>query len=187
MPVGEKILAALFLSVAPRTAGFNTVDLTQLSESGNLLTNIFMLIGGCPGSTAGGIKTTTIAVLVLSAFASSQGRTRVKAFKYAIDRDTIRQASSIVLIYLSMAMAAIMIFCALEPVSLKDAMFEINSAIATVGLTLGITPSLHVGGKIVIIILMYAGRLGGMTFIMLFAEKKSEAPIDRPNGKLLIG
>ena len=112
---GEKALSALFLAVTPRTAGFNTVDMAQLSESGNLLTNVLMLIGGSPGSTAGGIKTTTVAVLLLSTFASGRGSTRVHAFRYSIDRDTIRQANSILLTYLSMSTAAILAICCLDP------------------------------------------------------------------------
>lgn len=187
MSVGEKLLASFFESVTPRTAGFNTTDLNALSESGNLLTNFLMLIGGSPGSTAGGIKTTTVAVLFLSVIASSKGFTRVNAFHFSIDRDTLRQASSIVFIYLGMAIAAIMALCALDPVSIKQAMFEVNSAIATVGLTLGITSTLSAASRIILIILMYAGRLGGLSFILLFSERRSEPPIDRPAGKLLIG
>ena len=187
MSFGEQLLASFFESVTPRTAGFNTTDLNALSESGNLLTNFFMLIGGSPGSTAGGIKTTTVAVLALSVIASSKGYTRVNAFRFNIDRDTLRQASSIVFIYLGMAMAAIMAVCAFDPVSLKQAMFEVNSAIATVGLTLGITSTLSAASRIVLIILMYAGRLGGLSFVLLFSERRSEPPIDRPAGKLLIG
>ena len=184
---GERLLSAFFLAVTPRTAGFNTVDMARLSESGNLLTNVLMLIGGSPGSTAGGIKTTTVAVLLLSAFASGRGSTRVHAFRYSIDRDTIRQASSILLVYLSMAAAAIMAICCFDPIALKAAMFEVNSAIATVGLSLGATPTLSDASHIVLILLMYAGRIGGLTFVLLFAQRGSEPPLDRPSGKLLIG
>ncbi|MDY4230646.1 MAG: TrkH family potassium uptake protein [Candidatus Faecousia sp.] len=184
---GGKALSALFLAVTPRTAGFNTVDMAQLSESGNLLTNVLMLIGGSPGSTAGGIKTTTAAVLLLSTFASGRGSTRVHAFRYSIDRDTIRQASSILLTYLSMSTAAILAICCLDPVSLKATMFEVNSAIATVGLSLGVTPTLSAPSHIILILLMYAGRIGGLTFVLLFAQRRSDPPLDRPSGKLLIG
>ena len=184
---GEKALSALFLAVTPRTAGFNTVDMAQLSESGNLLTNVLMLIGGSPGSTAGGIKTTTVAVLLLSTFASGRGSTRVHAFRYSIDRDTIRQANSILLTYLSMSTAAILAICCLDPVPLKAVMFEVNSAIATVGLSLGVTPALSAPSHIILILLMYAGRIGGLTFVLLFAQRRSDPPLDRPSGKLLIG
>lgn len=187
MSFPERLLAAFFQAVTPRTAGFNSLDMNALSESGNVLTNVLMLIGGSPGSTAGGIKTTTIAVLLLSTIASARGRSRVNAFRYSIDRDIIRQSCSILMIYLLMAMIAIMALCATDPVTVKQATFEVCSAIGTVGLSLGITPELSAGGHITLILLMYAGRLGGLTFVLLFGEKRSEPPVDRPNGKLMLG
>lgn len=187
LSVTQKLTAAFFQSATPRTAGFNTTDLNALSESGNLLTNVLMLIGGSPGSTAGGIKTTTVAVLLLSMLVSARGRRRVNAFRFRIDNDTLRQASSILHIYLSIAIVSLLVICALEPITVKQALFEINSAIATVGLTLGVTPKLCAASKILLMLLMYAGRLGGLTFAMVFTEAKTEAPIDRPAGKLLIG
>ncbi len=187
LTVPQKLLAAFFQSVTPRTAGFNTLDLTKLSESGNLLTNVLMLIGGSPGSTAGGMKTTTVAVLLLCTWTSARGRRRDHAFCYSLDRDMLRQAASIVMIYLTMAIVAILLLCAMEPITIKQAMFEVNSAIATVGCTLGITPQLGVTSQILVILLMYVGRLGGLTFTLIFARQRPEPPIDRPTGKLLIG
>ena len=184
---GDKLLASFFEAVTPRTAGFNTVDLNSMSNSGNMLTNILMLIGGSPGSTAGGIKTTTIAVLILSTIASARGHTRVTAFRFNIDRDLIRQACSIVCLYLIMAITAIVAICAFDPVGVKEVMFEVNSAIATVGLSLGITPALSAASHVVLVLLMYAGRIGVLTFILAFSERSTEPPVDRPNGKLLIG
>ena len=187
LSVPGKILASFFQSVSPRTAGFNTIDLAQLSESGNLLSNVLMLIGGSPGSTAGGMKTTTVAVLLLCTWTSARGRRRDNVFHYSLDRDMLRQACSIVMIYLVMAITAILILCAIEPVTVKEAMFEINSAIATVGSTLGITPHLGLGGRFLLILLMYVGRLGGLTFTLIFAQQRPEPPVNRPTGKLLIG
>ena len=187
MPLSERVLASLFQSVTPRTAGFNTVDMAALSEPGNLLTNVFMLIGGSPGSTAGGVKTTTVAVLLLSAISSARGRSRVNAFHYSIDRDSIRQACSILVIYLAMAIVALLALCAIEPITLTQGMFEVNSAIGTVGLSMGITPTLCTASRLILILLMYAGRIGGLTFVLLFSERRSEAPIDRPSGKILLG
>ena len=187
LTVPQKLLAAFFQSVTPRTAGFNTLDLTKLSESGNLLTNVLMLIGGSPGSTAGGMKTTTVAVLLLCTWTSARGRRRDHAFCYSLDRDMLRQAASIVMIYLTMAIVAILLLCAMEPITIKQAMFEVNSAIATVGCTLGITPQLGTVSQILVILLMYVGRLGGLTFTLIFARQRPEPPIDRPTGKLLIG
>lgn len=183
----EKLLAAFFQSVTPRTAGFSALDYSRLSEAGGLLTNILMLIGGSPGSTAGGIKTTTIAVLLISTVASACGRNRVHVFRYSIDRDTLRQASSILVIYLTMAIVAILAICAIEPSSLSDVMFEVNSAVATVGLSMNLTPSLSAISHGILILLMYAGRIGGLTFVLLFSERRTDPPVDRPNGKLLIG
>ena len=183
----QKLLAAFFQSVSPRTAGFNSIDLTRLSESGNLLSNVLMLIGGSPGSTAGGMKTTTVAVLLLCTWTSARGRRRDHAFRYSLDRDMLRQACSIVMIYLILALSAMMLLCAIEPVTIKEAMFEINSAIATVGSTLGITPHLGLAGRFLIILLMFVGRLGGLTFTLIFARQRPEPPIDRPTGKLLVG
>lgn len=187
LPFFQKLMASFFQAVTTRTAGFNTVDLTELSVSGNLLTDVLMLIGGSPGSTAGGIKTTTAAVLFLSAVASCRGRMRVNTFHYSIDRETLRQASSILLIYGGMILTALLAFCAIEPVALDQAAFEVVSAIATVGLSLGITTTLSAGGKIILILLMYAGRLGALTFMLSFAQHKAEPPRDRPAGKILIG
>ena len=132
-----------------------------------------MLIGGSPGSTAGGIKTTTVAVLFLSTLASARGRYRVNAFRYSIDRDTIRQACSIVVIYLGLTFLSILLLCATEGAGGKAASLEVCSAVATVGLSLGLTPSLSLAGKLLLILLMYAGRLGGLSFVLIFGEKKS--------------
>lgn len=187
LSVPEKLLAAFFQSVTPRTAGFNTIDLGKLSESGNLLTNVLMLIGGSPGSTAGGMKTTTVAVLLLSTWTSARGRRRDNVFRYSLDRDMLRQAASIVMIYLTMAITAILAICAIDPITIKEAMFEVNSAIATVGLTLSVTPTLSTASHLILTFLMYVGRLGGLTFTLIFAQQRPEPPIDRPAGKLLIG
>lgn len=187
MTFGDKLLASFFQSVTPRTAGFNTADLNAMSEGGNVLTNVLMLIGGSPGSTAGGIKTTTVAVLLLSTLASARGHTRVTVFRYSIDRDMIRQACSIICLYLMMAITAIVAICAFDPVTVKQAMFEVNSAIATVGLSLGITSTLSAASRVALILLMYAGRIGVLTFILVFSERRTEPPVDRPNGKILIG
>lgn len=183
----QRVLASLFQSVSPRTAGFNTVDLSALSESGNLLTDVLMLIGGSPGSTAGGIKTTTVAVLFLSAVASAKGRMRVNAFRFSVDRETLRQASSVVMIYLSLALLSVLTLCAIEPFSMKEILFEVCSAVGTVGLSMGITPQLGAVSRVILILLMYAGRLGGLTFVLLFSQRRSDPPLERPAGKILIG
>ena len=146
-----------------------------------------MLIGGSPGSTAGGIKTTTVAVLFLSAVASAKGRMRVNAFRFSVDRETLRQASSVVMIYLSLALLSVLTLCAIEPFSMKEILFEVCSAVGTVGLSMGITPQLGAVSRVILILLMYAGRLGGLTFVLLFSQRRSDPPLERPAGKILIG
>ena len=139
----------MFQAVTPRTAGFNTIDLTKLSESGKALTTVLMFIGGSPGSTAGGIKTTTFAVLVLSALAAAKRYGSVTVFKRKLDENTIVQASSILSVYIACVFTSVLIICAVEPYSLTQILFETVSAIGTVGLTLGITPTLCATSKIV--------------------------------------
>ena len=187
MTLAQKVMYAFFQSVTTRTAGFNTFDLTTLSESGNILTNLLMFIGGSPGSTAGGIKTTTFALLLLACVASSKNDRSVRVFRYRIEENTVREASSIAFIYLMMAIISCLIICAIEPFGIKEIMFEVISAIGTVGLTLGITPLLTTASKLILALLMFAGRIGGLTFILTLSEREKQIPIERPVGKILIG
>jgi len=183
----QKLLAAMFQSVTPRTAGFNTIDLTTLSDSGKLLTTILMFIGGSPGSTAGGIKTTTFAVLLLSAFAASRRYGSVTVFRRRLDDKTIVQASSIITVYFACLFVAISIICAIEPFSFMEVLFETVSAIGTVGLSLGITPELMLPSKLILILLMFMGRVGGLTLMLVLAERRINIPISRPTTQILIG
>ncbi len=183
----KQLLSALFQSITPRTAGFNSVDMKALSEPGTALTIVLMFIGGSPGSTAGGIKTTTLAVLVLAAVASARGREEVSALHYRIGDEMLRQAASIAAIYLAMVFAATLAICSLEPYPAEDVIFEVVSAIGTVGLTRGITPTLCAGSKLILTLLMYAGRIGGLTFALTLSQRREQAPLSRPEGKLLIG
>lgn len=187
LSLGQKVLAAMFQSVTPRTAGFNTVDLTNLSESGRVLTIILMFIGGSPGSTAGGIKTTTFAVLLLSTLASARRYGHVNVFKRRLDDNTIVQASSILTVYASCVLISMLILCAAEPFPVGQILFETVSAIGTVGLTLGITPSLCAISKIVLILLMFTGRVGGLSLMLVLAERRISVPKNRPTVQILIG
>ncbi|MDD3369483.1 MAG: TrkH family potassium uptake protein [Lachnospiraceae bacterium] len=182
----SQILCALFQSVTTRTAGFNTVDYANLSESGQLLTMILMLIGGSPGSTAGGVKTTTFMLLIVMAVAAAKNKPTT-IFHYSIDRDTMRQATSIATIYLFLVMAGAMALCMWEPFPMSDILFEATSAIGTVGLTMGITGSLSAYSKILIALLMYIGRIGGLSFALSLSEQRRQAPMRRPYGKISIG
>lgn len=183
----DKAIAALFQSVTPRTAGFNTIDMAGLSESGSFLTIILMFIGGSSGSTAGGIKTTTLTVLLLSALASSRRIRHVTAFKRRIDDGLIREAGAFFIVYLAVVTVAAMLLCALEPFSVKEALFEVVSAIGTVGLSMGVTPSLGAAAKVIIMLLMFVGRVGWLTLVFALAGKHFDPPIERVPEKILIG
>ncbi|PKM72132.1 MAG: Trk family potassium uptake protein [Firmicutes bacterium HGW-Firmicutes-16] len=183
----QKVLSSVFQSVTPRTAGFNSIDEAALSESGKLLSTVLMFIGGSPGSTAGGIKTTTFAVLLLSALAAARGHGGVTVFKRKLDDNTIVQASSIFTVYAACLFTAVLIICAIEPYSFTQVLFESVSAIGTVGLTLGITPTLCSASKLILIMLMFTGRVGGLSLMLVLAERRKNIPISRPTTHILIG
>ncbi len=183
----DKMIAALFQSITPRTAGFNIVDMANLSESGSFLTIILMFIGGSSGSTAGGIKTTTLAVLFLNVFASSRKIRHVKVYKRRIEDNLVREAGAFFTVYLATVTAATMLLCAIEPFSLKEILFEVVSAIGTVGLTIGITPYIGTVSKVVIILLMFVGRVGWLTLVFALAGKHFDPPVERVPEKILIG
>lgn len=183
---GKKVLLSLFQAVTPRTAGFATVPMSELSDAGALLTMVLMLVGGSPGSTAGGLKTTTVAV-VLICTAASVKKSPPTALRRRIDDDTVRQATAIVVIYLTAAVVATCALCAVESAPLRDALFEVISAIATVGLSTGITPTLGVAAKLILTALMFAGRIGGLTMAIALTGEQGASPVKFPSGKLLVG
>ena len=165
MTVPQRLLASFFQSVTTRTAGFNTVDLTKLSESGNLLSDLLMLVGGSPGSTAGGIKTTTLAILLLALRAAFTSDHQVHCFGRRIPAQVITRTLVVSVLYGTLFLVASMALIQLEPVTMEEALFECASAIGTVGLTLGITPELGAVSKGILILLMYLGRVGGLTLV----------------------
>ncbi|MGN1023853.1 MAG: TrkH family potassium uptake protein [Lachnospiraceae bacterium] len=162
---GTRVLASLFQSVTCRTAGFNTTDLSRFSESGILLMIFLMLIGGSPGSTAGGMKTTTAALLFASAISVFRRQDDTVMFRRRVDDDTVRQAAAILMMYLLLFGGSAMVISRVEHVPLLSAMFETGSAVGTVGLTLGLTPKLGALSHLILIVLMYFGRVGGLTII----------------------
>ena len=182
-PMGRRIFLSLFQSVTPRTAGFNTADLTALSETGQTLTIGLMLIGGSPGSTAGGMKTTTAAVLVACAVAVFRRRENGRYFGRRIADDTVKNALTVFLMYISLFLLGGMIISRVEELPILTCLFETASAIGTVGLTLGITPGLHLVSKLILISLMFLGRIGGLTLIFatLFANRitLSKLPLEK--------
>jgi len=181
-----KALAALFQSVTPRTAGFASVDQATLSESGSFLTIFLMFVGGSPGSTAGGIKTTTMAVVLIGLAASASG-SQPTVFRRRIDDETIRTASAVSTIYFFLVLFSTMVICRLEPFPLKDVAFEVVSAVGTVGLSMGITSHLHAAAKLILTFLMYSGRIGGLTAVIILSQGRKTPAVSHPAAKLLIG
>ena len=187
MSVGERILASFFQSVTTRTAGYNTVDLTELTQSGQMIMILLMLIGGSPGSTAGGMKVTTLAVLFATAVAVFRRRPNAHIFGRRIPNDTAHYAATVLILYLSLFLAGgIFIGCA-ENMPIVPALFEAASAIATVGVTLGITPDLCAASKVVLIILMFLGRVGGMTIVYAALSTKHPYVSEFPQEKIMVG
>ncbi len=167
---GGKVLAAFFQTVTPRTAGFNTVDLNALSQAGKLLIIVLMLIGGNSGSTAGGMKTTTVAMLYLAVLSTVRRDNEIAAFGRRIEDKTLRHASTIITIYLSLALVGAVVLNQLDGVSMIAALFETSSAVATVGLSLGITGGLCVVSKLLLIAFMFFGRVGCLTMIFAMGD-----------------
>ena len=187
MTIGQKFLAATFLSVTSRTAGYVTVDMSTLSEAGGLFAVVLMCIGGAPASMAGGIKITTMTILVYAIICESRGENDVTIFKRRLEDDLVKQAAVIALIYVTAIIASTMLICTLEDFSLREILFETASAASTMGASMGITPYLSVPSKIIIMILMFGGRIGGLSLFLFFGEKKRQGNIARPIEKVLIG
>ncbi len=187
MPVGKRILASLFQSVTPRTAGFNTVDLTAISDTGLYLMIILMLIGGSPGSTAGGMKTTTIAVLFSSAFSVFRKKDNAELMKRSVDDGTVKTASAIFMMYITLFLFGGMAISAIENLPITSCLFETASAVGTVGLTLGITPTLGIASKLILIILMFFGRVGGLTLIYAAFGTNKKQVAKLPTDTIAVG
>ena len=183
----ETILGALFCSVTPRTAGFNTVDIAGLTDCSKLLTVILMFIGGSPGSTAGGAKTTTVVVMLLSAVAMIRSTYGTNIFGRRLEEETIKKASTVFMINLTLALTAVMVLLAIQPLNFMDVLLEVFSAIGTVGMSTGVTRELNIWSKLIIILLMYCGRLGSLSFVLIFAKRKAVPHIQCPQEKMLVG
>jgi trk system potassium uptake protein TrkH len=186
-PMGMRIWTSLFQSVTPRTAGFCTTDLTKLSETGLLLLIGLMLIGGSPGSTAGGMKTTTLAVMLSTAVSVFRRREHTRFFGRRIADDIVRNAATILTMYLTLFLVGGCIISRLEGLPLLDCLFETASAVGTVGLTLGITPALGGVSRMILILLMYFGRVGGLTLIYAALSGRQGNTARLPQEKLTVG
>lgn len=186
LPMKERFLSALFQAVTPRTAGFNTVDLTLMSGASLTVMIILMLIGGSPGSTAGGMKTTTAAVLFANAFAIFARKEDAHFFGRRIEQDAIRNASTILMMYLTLFLGSAIGISMIEGLPIGVCLFETASAIGTVGLSLGVTPGLGVISQLILILLMFFGRVGGLTLI--YAAVSGSKRVSRlPQEKINVG
>ena len=187
LPTGTQLLVSFFQSVTTRTAGFNTVALSAMSGASKGIMILLMLIGGAPGSTAGGMKTTTLGVLLANAVATFRQRDNAQFFKRRIDCNTVKTASTILTMYLTLFFGGGIFISVYEHLPLSDCLYETSSAVGTVGLTLGITPQLHIPSQIVLIILMYLGRVGGLTLIYATLSGKKVGNAKLPQEKITVG
>ena len=187
LPLGERIQTALFQSVTPRTAGFNTVDLSAMSGASLGVMILLMLIGGSPGSTAGGMKTTTLAVLLANAAATFRRRDSAQFFGRRLDCGAVKTAATILTMYLVLFFGGGVFISIYENLPLSSCLYEAASAAGTVGLTLGITPQLHIPSQMVLIALMYLGRVGGLTLIYAALSGKKTSNAKLPLEEITVG
>ena len=187
LPAGNRLLASFFQSVTPRTAGFNTVNLSAMSSASQGVMILLMLIGGSPGSTAGGMKTTTLAVLLANAVATFRQRDSAQFFGRRVDCSAVKTAATILMMYLVLFFGGAVFISAYENLSLSTCLYETASAVGTVGLTLGITPQLHITSQMVLITLMYLGRVGGLTLIYAAFSGKKATGAKMPKETIMIG
>ena len=182
----EKIMSSLFLSISTRTAGFSTMDISQLSDAGLLLTMFLMFIGGGVGSTSGGIKTTTIAVLLAAIVAFIKGKKDVVIFKRKIENNTIRHAATILIVYMTAVLGSTVLICFMDGIRLQDALFETVAAVSTVGYSRIGVQNMGTMSRVIMMILMYGGRIGFVSLLTMFWEQ-DEAAMEYPSEKIMIG
>lgn len=188
MSTGNQILSSFFLSVSPRTAGFNTVDLAQLSPASKLIHLIYMFIGGNPGSTAGGAKTTTVAVLFISAWSNIRNNEDCNIFGRRLEGDILKRAVTIIMTNITLIIISVIIISAVQrEISMGDITFEIFSALNTVGMTTGITRDFNTLSRFIVAFLMFCGRVGSVSFVLVFAENKKYISAKNPIEKISIG
>ncbi|MGE7827793.1 TrkH family potassium uptake protein [Paenibacillus sp. NPDC093718] len=184
---GGKFFGALFQSVTPRTAGANTIDITGLRQATQFFIVILMFIGASPGSTGGGIKTTTFTIMVGAVIAMMRGREDIVMFRYRLAQERVLKALTIALLALLLVLTVSMILSTTEEGDFLEILFETTSAFGTVGLSMGLTPDLTVFGKVLISITMFAGRLGPLTLAYALGPKKGKELYRHPEGKMIIG
>lgn len=187
MSFGEQVLVSFFSSVTPRTAGFNSVDTAALSPGSKLLTMILMFIGGSSGSTAGGVKTSTVAVLAVCLASGVLGKRDPEIYGRRISNDDARRAGVMVFMNISLALGGALLISLAQDFELTDLLFEVMSAMGTVGMTTGITRELNSFSAIVITLLMYLGRVGSVSFAMALLERRAHSPVRCPEEAVTIG
>lgn len=184
--IGQRFLLSLFQAITPRTAGFNTAQLAEMSGGSQSLMITLMLIGGSPGSTAGGIKNTTLAVLIATAVATFRRREDAQFFGRRVDGSVVKQAVTVLGMYLVLFYGGALAISTLEGLPMSACLYETASAVATVGLTLGITPTLGAASQLILSALMFLGRVGGLTLIYA-AFSSSPVHSRLPQEKITVG
>lgn len=186
MRPGQRILAALFQSVTPRTAGFNSLDIAALSDGSKFLTMLLMFVGAAPGGTGGGVKITTLAVIAAAVAASVRSREDISLGRFRLENETLFRAFCGTATYLALTVCGIIVLCA-QGSAFTDSTFECLSAIGTVGLTTGITRALPALSHLMLIVLMYAGRVGSLTVFLAVSEAGPRHKLKDPIGKIIVG
>ena len=186
-PVGKQILVSLFQSATTRTAGFNTADTAALRDSSKLWMAMLMFTGGNPGSTAGGIKTTTLAVLLIYLRSTLRRTKGAEIFGRRLEEDVVKRAAAILTLSLLLDLFGTLILTAVEQLPLADVLFEVVSALGTVGISVGITGSLKTVSKLILMLLMYCGRMGSLTFALIFTENRQTSPAQKPTERIPVG
>ncbi len=186
-PLSQRVLMALFQAVTPRTAGFNTMDIESLTEAGRIVLVGLMLTGGAPGSTAGGVKVTTAFVLMASAVASLRMKTDIACFKRRIAPQSLQQAVTIFLLYLGLFAGSTFLISEIDAIPVIDCMVETSSALGTVGLSIGLTEHLSVASQLILIGLMYFGRVGALTMIYTLNNQYRPNRGRLPEEKITVG
>ena len=186
-PVGKQILLSLFQSATTRTAGFNTAKTAALGDSSKLWMAMLMFVGGNPGSTAGGIKTTTLAVLLIYLRSTLRRTKGAEMFGRRLEEEAVKRAAAILTLSLMLDLFGTLALTALEQLPLADVLFEVVSALGTVGISVGITGGLSAVSKLILMFLMYCGRMGSLTFALIFTENRQTSPAQKPTERISVG
>jgi len=188
MSFGNKLVNSYFSATTPRTAGFNSISNSEMSPASKLITMAYMFIGGSPGGTAGGVKTTTFGIIIFTLIAVLKGRSDVEIYKKKLSQSTVYKAIAIFFLGLTIVVIGVMILSINEiGATFEEIVYEVLSAFGTVGLTMGITPGLQSISKVTLILIMYMGRVGPLTVMLALSNKQEKINIKYPEGKLLIG